>query len=429
MTATATEHNLARTLDNGLRVRTAPVGSVTAAGVALHYGVGFRSDPVAYPGMAHLVEHLMFQGAGSGESDHFTWVEAMGGFCNASTRQDYTDYYTIVPSDHLDDVMSLEARRIREPRVTEAGLRTQINVIGEEIGAKSRRPYGRFPWPLISPVLFDAYPNAHDGYGDTGALAQADLSDCLDFFHRFYTPSNAVLTISGDIDPERALDLAETHFGSLPALPAPDTGDAWEPVPDRLRTGTAYDPLATRPGFALGYRAPDASLSLTPHFALSLVADILTSGPDPLLARVARERTGEPVSVSARSGLFDFLDARDPDMWILSAIHPEEVSGDLVLDLVDTEIRRLAEHGVDSLDLTRARARRLASFHRKTDQLGARTRVVGRGELLFGDGDLPRTIHRGFTEATEQDVADAARWLTREGRALLYLSPEGKDTP
>ncbi|MFY7065114.1 M16 family metallopeptidase [Nocardiopsis changdeensis] len=420
-TATAPPRTLHRTLSNGLRVRVLPLRSVSAVGIALHFGTGFRSDPPEFPGLAHLVEHLLFQGDGA--AGHFTGIEALGGFCNASTRQDYTDYYTVVPSDHAEEMLALEARRVREPELTEAGLRTQIRVIEEEIGAKGRKPYGRFPWPALSPVLFRSYANAHDGFGDPAALSRATLEDCRGFLEEYCTASNAVLTVSGDIDPLRALDLAEAHFGTLPARPAPPRPHHWEPEPEGTVTGTAHDPLAARPGFALGYRTPDAAVDPAAHFGLALVAELLAGGPGALVPRRLAEVTGQALGVSARDGLFDLLDARDPDMWVLSAVHPADVERDVILDAVRGQVGRLAEHGPTDTELARARARRLAAFHRRTDQLAARTRAVGRGELLFGDGDLPATVHRGFTEATAEDVAAAARLLTREHRALLVLSP------
>src|SRR5919205_3822802 len=203
------------TLSNGLRVVLSPDRSAPVVAVGLHYDVGFRSEPQGRTGFAHLFEHLMFQGSESLEKlAHFRYVQGAGGTFNGSTHLDYTDYFEVLPAGALERALFLEADRMRGPRLTEENLLNQIDVVKEEIRVNVlNRPYGGFPWLKLPPVMFDTFPNAHDGYGSFADLESATVADAAEFFERYYASGNAVLAVSGDFDVAQATALVELHFG------------------------------------------------------------------------------------------------------------------------------------------------------------------------------------------------------------------------
>ncbi|WP_432924933.1 M16 family metallopeptidase [Microbispora sp. CA-135349] len=421
--AVAEEAVLRHTLGNGLRVVIAEERSAPVAGVAVHYGVGFRSEAEGRSGFAHLFEHLMFQGGAGTRDDHFRQVEGAGGFCNASTRQDYTDFYDVVPAEALEHVLALEAARMREPKITQRAVRAQASVVREEVLGKLRRPYGGFPWPRLSPVLFRTFANAHDGYGDHAALEGVTVAECAEFFDRRYSPSNAVLTVAGDVDAQRTLDAVERLFGSIPARPAPAAVSFWEPEPRGVAEGGYADPLAPLPAVAVGHRVPDPATAPRAHIALSVLASILAANAASRLPERIRRDHGQAVTVTARAGLFDLLDARDPDMWILTAVHPGELDRGHVLDALDAEMRSIAAAGPAPGELLRARLRQRTSHHRSLDHLANRVRMLGRFELLYGDPGLATRLPALFDETTAEEVARAALGLRAGSRAVLTLTP------
>ncbi|WP_214102570.1 M16 family metallopeptidase [Acrocarpospora catenulata] len=409
------------TLPNGLRVVVEDEHSAPVAGVAVHYGVGFRAETEGASGLAHLFEHLMFQGEAGSEQDHFQRVESVGGFCNASTRQDYTDFYNVVPAEAVDQVIALEAGRMRAPKISERAIRTQASVVREEILGKIRKPYGGFPWPRLSPVLFRDFANAHDGYGDYAALRDVGPGDCADFFDRHYSPANAVVTVGGDVRPEAVLEVVERTFGEIPPRPAPKPVARWEPEPIGRSEAGYHDPLAPLPALAIGHRVPDPAADPGAHFALSALAGVLTGGVRPRLRERLRRETGQQVTLSARVGLFDFLDARDPDMWILTAIHPKELPADRVLAAVDAELASLGALGPADEELRHRRTQWVRSHHRSMDHLAYRIRMIGRFELLFGTPGLVARLPDLCEGVTAADVAAAARGLRPDSRALLTI--------
>src|ERR671939_579636 len=205
------------TLSNGLRVVLSPDRSAPVVAVGVHYDVGFRSEPQGRTGFAHLFEHLMFQGSESLEKlAHFRHVQSSGGTFNGSTHPDYTDYYDVVPSAALERALFIEADRMRAPRITAENLRNQVDVVKEEIRLNVlNRPYGGFPWITLPPVLYDPFPNVHNGYGDFSELEQASLDDAAAFFDTYYAPGNAQVTVAGYLGGHGAdgvLALVEKHF-------------------------------------------------------------------------------------------------------------------------------------------------------------------------------------------------------------------------
>src|SRR5688500_14420809 len=246
------------TLDNGLRVVLAPDRSAPVVGVAVVYDVGIRSEPEGRTGFAHLFEHLMFQGSENLEKlAHFRHVQGAGGTSNGSTHLDYTDYFEMLPSNALERALFLEADRMRGPRLTTENLRNQVDVVKEEIRVNVlNRPYGGFPWLKIPPVMFDTYPNAHDGYGSFDDLQAATVQDAAEFFDRYYAAGNAVLAVAGDLDADKARELIEAHFGDVPARPAPPRADFAEPDLTGERRDAYTDKLAPLPAVACAWRVP-----------------------------------------------------------------------------------------------------------------------------------------------------------------------------
>ena len=424
------------TLPNGLRVVLAPdsagsaSGQAPVVGVSVHYDVGFRSEPEGRTGFAHLFEHLMFQGSESLEKlAHFRHVQGSGGVFNGSTHQDYTDYFQVLPSSALERALFLEADRMRAPKLTEENLANQVDVVKEEIRLNVlNRPYGGFPWILLPPVLYSTFANAHNGYGDFTDLEQATVDDCAAFFDTFYAPGNAVLTVAGDVDVDRATELVHRHFGDVPArdvAPRPSFG---EPFPDAELRDVHTDPHAPLPAVALGYRLPDPVAELDSYLANVVLAAVLSDGDASRLQQRLVYQDPLVVDVHAGAGLMGApLDARDPDTFTLTAIHTPEVGADRVIGAVDEELERLATNGPTAEELSRVTARWTAGLHRENDRIVSRTLDLGSAELLHGRAELISELPGRIGRIGADDVAAAAKALRPDARAVLRLEPAGDE--
>ena len=414
------------TLPNGLRVVLAPDASAPVIGVAVVYDVGIRSEPEGRTGFAHLFEHLMFQGSANLEKlAHFRHVQGAGGTFNGSTHLDYTDYFETLPSSALERTLFLEADRMRGPRLTEENLRNQVDVVKEEIRVNVlNRPYGGFPWLKLPPVMFDTFPNAHDGYGSFVDLESATVADAADFFHKYYACGNAVLSVAGDIDVDEARALIEKHFGDVEARPAPDRPDFDEPDLTAERREEYTDRLAPLPAVAAAWRVPDPIGDLPGYLANVVLAEVLTDGD---ASRLVERLVLKDRSVTSVGGYIGFMgepfEVRDPTAFVLQSHLPPGGQVDRVLATVDEELDRLAHGGLAAGELARTQARMVAHLLRENDAALNRALRMAVLEEQRGDASILNDLPHMIGSVTEEQVVAAAAALRPHRRAALEVIP------
>jgi zinc protease len=414
------------TLGNGLRVVVAPDRSAPVVGIAVLYDVGFRSEPEGRTGFAHLFEHLMFQGSANLDKlEHFRYVQASGGMFNGSTHLDYTNYFEALPSNAFERGLFLEADRMRSPRITEENLANQISVVKEEIRVNVlNRPYGGFPWLVLPPVLFDTFPNAHNGYGGFVDLESATVADASAFFDSYYAPANAVLCVAGDLDADNALELIERHFAPIRRRKRPVRPDFAEPELAAERRATVTDALAPMPAVALGYRVPDPGTDLQTYLATLLLAEILSDGDASRLQRSLVQSKRLVTDIGAYLGTFgDPLEERDPSRLNITAHYADAGATEKVIAAVDAELARLASDGTEPGEIDRVRTKFAATIFRELDQVLNRSLEFAKFQLLFGDASLILRLPSLLAQITDADIRAAAARLVPSSRAVVELIP------
>ena len=416
------------TLPNGLRVVLAPDRSAPVVGVAVVYDVGMRSEPVGRTGFAHLFEHLMFQGSESLEKlAHFRHVQGSGGTFNGSTHMDYTDYYEMLPSNALERALFLEADRMRGPRLTEENLRNQVDVVKEEIRVNVlNRPYGGFPWLKLPPVVFDTFPNAHDGYGSFDDLESATVADAAEFFERYYAAGNAVLAVTGDLDVARATELIERHFGDVPARLAPARPTFAEPDLTSERRESYADRLAPLPAFASAWRVPDPIEDFAGYLPYVVLAEVLTDGD---ASRLVQRLVLKDRSATSVGGYVSFMgeafDVRDPTALLIQAYLPPGSTVDPVLAATSEECDRIAHDGFEPGELDRTVARMSTHVLRDADTVLTRALQYAVHEQQRSDPQLSLELPGRLAEVTEDQVRAAAATLVSTRRATIEVIPGG----
>ncbi|GAA1361051.1 M16 family metallopeptidase [Catellatospora chokoriensis] len=416
------------TLPNGLRVVLSPDRSAPVIGVAVVYDVGIRSEPQGRTGFAHLFEHLMFQGSANLEKlAHFRHVQGAGGTFNGSTHLDYTDYFETVPSNALERMLFLEADRMRGPRLTEENLKNQIDVVKEEIRVNVlNRPYGGFPWLKLPPVMFDTFPNAHDGYGSFSDLEAATVPDAAEFFDKYYACGNATLSVSGDFSSAHARMLIERHFSDVPARPAPSRADFAEPDLTAERRESYVDKLAPLPAVASAWRVPDPITDFAGYLPYVVLAEVLTDGD---ASRLVERLVLKDRSVTSVGGYLGFMgepfEVRDPTALLLQSHLPPGGSVDKVLVTIDEELDRLATDGLTAGELARTQARMATHLLRETDAVLGRALRMAVLELQRGNPGLLNDLPHSIAEVTEEQVRAAAAALRPNRRASIEVVPGG----
>ena len=236
-------------LANGLQVILHCDPKLPVAHVNLWYHVGSKNEQQGCTGMAHLFEHMMFQGSKNADGAYLTYLERAGanmreGGVNGTTSFDRTNYFETVPSEALEYVLWLESDRMGflADALTQGKLDNQRGVVKNE----RRQSYENVPYGRALELIFgNLFPHGHPYswivIGSQEDLDAASLQETKDFFRKHYAPNNCSLVIAGDFDPDQARDWVEKYFGSLPPGPPLERPRLWVPQMEGERRITVAD--------------------------------------------------------------------------------------------------------------------------------------------------------------------------------------------
>jgi zinc protease len=410
-------------LDNGLRVVLSRDASAPVVAVNLWYNVGSRNERPGRTGFAHLFEHMMFQGSANvPEMAHFALIEQAGGSLNGSTWLDRTNYFETLPAHYLELGLWLESDRLGWllPAMTQEKLDNQRDVVKNERRWRvDNQPYGDWDERLQALLYPSSHPYHHSVIGSMADLDAASLEDVEQFFRTYYAPNNAVLSLVGDFEPERARALIERYFGEIPhgppvppipgesALPATLGGAVSETVAQDISLARVYQ----------AYRIPPyGSVDFYPALVASYV---LGWGRASLLYRtLVRER---PLAQDVVAYAFPIV--LGASMLVVWATARPDASVDELERVLSEQIEGLAS--VDDADIERAsaliEARHLADLQtvdERADQLSMYT-------TLFDD---PGRINTELARVRAVDAAAvrafAERQLRADNRVVLRYVPE-----
>ncbi|GAA3763478.1 M16 family metallopeptidase [Salinactinospora qingdaonensis] len=417
------------TLDNGLRLVTAPAATGQVAAVNLWYGVGSRFEFPGRTGFAHLFEHLMFQGSGNvAKGEHFDAIERLGGEINASTSTDRTNYFETVPEHALDIALWLEADRLATLRdgMTQEVLDNQRDVVKNE----RRQRYDNMPYGTrLERILRLGYPEGHPYHhpiiGSMDDLDAADLEYVLSFHRSHYGPDNLVLTVVSNLDPADVHERVKRYFGGIPkrdviaeapdpSLEGPIGGPLREDVTENVPAAAVF----------LGYRVGE--YGSREFDIMHLTSAILGEGQGSRLYRRLVVERG--IAADDGGAAADVLPFRyTPSLMLLSMIAREGVGGDVLEEAMLEEIATIAD-GVSEEEVERARAvlerdhlQTLSSPSGLADALGSHTQ-------LFDDPELAYTWPQRWADITPEEIAaHAKRLLTAENRLAVRFDPEHQE--
>ena len=420
-----------RTLPNGLRVVLARDTTAPTVTVAVYYHIGFRVEPRDRTGFAHLFEHLMFQGSQNlGKLEFVKLVQSNGGVLNGSTRFDFTNYFEIVPANTLEMFLWAEADRMRSLAITQENLTNQQGVVKSEVRVNVlNTPYGGFPWLDMPQYANTNWYNAHNFYGDLRDIDAATLTDAEAFHHTYYSPGNAVLVVTGDIDRATTWKWVEKYFAPIPAVALPKRPDLTEPRQEKPIRASKDDTLATRPALAFAYHMPPRN---TPeYYAMGLIDQILLQGHDSWLYQALVQRGGYTGDINGGINLLgNMFDYEGPMLWMASLYHDASHSPDEILKVADATIDSLARTPIDAATLARAQVKERADLY---NILGGRIFGFGRADLLASfalfDNDPARinTLERSFRAVTPALIQKTAREYLRPGnQTVLTIVAKGK---
>jgi zinc protease len=416
-------------LENGLTVilhedHTAPI-----VGVHLQFDVGSKDEKPGRTGLAHLFEHLMFEGTEhvpKGLGDRL--VEAAGGDANGSTSQDTTQYWMQVPSNAVEQMLFIQSDRMGFllPAIDQAKLDNQRDVVrNERRQSFEMRPYGLAFKSILENLYPATFPYHWMAIGSHEDLQAAMLPDVKEFFHKWYGPENAVLVLAGDIDPARARALAEKWFAGIPGGTRP-VHERPEPPPLKEEKRVTLTDQVQLPRLYLAWITP--RLFGPGDAALDLLGSILSDGKSaPLVKRlVMDERIAQDVSAGQMSQALS-------SVFLVVATPKPGVPVERLQKEIDEEIARIAKEPPSEVELQRAKNKTESGAIfglEKVGGFGGRAAMLAHYYLRAGDpGFFDQDLAR-YRVLTAADVSRAARdFLAGKGRVVLTVVPGPRPSP
>jgi zinc protease len=408
-----------RTLPNGLRLLIAEDHRTPTTAVFIAYHVGGKNDPPGHSGFAHLFEHLMFKGTRNLKPESVDRLtEDFGGFNNAYTAYDVTNYFEVVPSNLTQTVLWMEAERLQHLNVSQDDFVTERKVvIGEYNRDEFGDPYGNLE--LLTDRAYLKHPYRFGVIGNPAELNSSTLDVVRRFHTTFYRPDNAVLVIAGDVDPVQANAWVDLYFGTIArpaqAIPRVTIVEPKQTAERHLSYSKADVPL---PAVRFVYHTVDAR-SKDAH-SLDVLASILGDG------KSSRLYESLIYEAQAASGVTVYDDARQqPGIFVVGATAANPAAGRKLGPLIDAQIARIIARGPTAAEVAKAKTVLLAHLvlQRETsDEIGG---ALAYATIVTGD---PATVNRDpkfLAAVTPADVQRVARtYLIPGNRTVIEYTPK-----
>ncbi|NVO56205.1 insulinase family protein [Rhodobacteraceae bacterium B1Z28] len=405
-------------LDNGMDVVVVEDHRAPVVQHMVWYKAGSADEPIGSSGVAHFLEHLLFKATDTLEAGELSaTVAANGGNDNAFTSYDYTAYFQRVAADRLELMMQMEADRMRNIRLTENDIVTERDVILEERNQRTENS----PRALFGEQMSASqYLNHRYGVPIIGwkhEMEDLDMEDALSFYQTHYAPNNAILVVTGDVEPDEVRALADQYYGVIPANPdLPERVRSQEPPQTAERRLTYKDPRVAQPYVQRSYLAPERDPGeQETAAALFLLAELLGGGTTSYLNEKLQFEDQKVVY----AGAFYRGVSLDDTTFDLLVVPAEGVSLQEAEEAMDQTVADFIAEGVNEEDLNRIKMQLRAA------QIYARDNVDGIGNR-YG-----RALTTGLTVEDVQAWPEVLQAVTGDeiiAAAREVLQPEASVT-
>jgi zinc protease len=406
-------------LSNGLQVILLENHEVPVIDLQIWYHVGGKDELPGHTGFAHLFEHLMFKGSAHvGPDEHSRIIEAVGGFDNAETNDDSTDFFETFPSQYLERVLWLEADRMGSLNVDDANFKSERQVVEEERRVRvDNQPYGSIEEDLRA-AAFTVHGYHHTPIGSIADLDKATLEDVRAFFNTYYKPNNATLVIVGDFNSNQALGWAKKYFEGIPAsagpIPRPNKPEPPQTAERQVSKSYTNTPL---PAVVIGYKIP-ARYS-PDSYPLDLASNILAGGESSRLYQALVYK--DQIAVQS-AGFGNFTE--DPNLfWAYAIMNPRFRPQDgekAVVGILDG----LKTQPVSPTELQKAKNQEISGFILGRDTDEQKAIALENAAVIGKNPDLVNTELDRYLGVTPEDIERVAKeYFVPEHATILTITP------
>ncbi|MDB5494099.1 MAG: peptidase family [Phenylobacterium sp.] len=410
-------------LPNGLLVLSSVDRTTPNVTVQVWYGVGSKNDPAGRSGFAHLFEHLMFKATRDLPAESFDRLtEDVGGMNNASTYDDFTNYFEVVPANYLQRLLWAESERMSSLVVDPANFKSERAVVEEELRQRVlASPYGRLFSLYVPQATYKAHPYHRPGIGSIADLDAATVDDVRAFHQTYYRPDNAALIVVGNFDPAQLDAWVATYFAPLkhPATQIPRV-TAVEPPRTGPGVFNGYGPIVPLPAVAITWLGPKASDPDAP--ALKVLDAILSAGKSSRLydSLVYEKRIATEVYSNADL-------PQQPGSFMVGAVMAGGHGIDEGEKALLAEVQQLRTAPPTAAELDEAKNELIAGQLRERETIEGRGYALGYALRIQGDPAKANTELADLSAVTAADVQRVAvKYLAPDRRMTIRYRPESE---
>lgn len=390
-------------LDNGMQVVVVENHRAPVVTHMIWYKVGSADEPKGdgVSGAAHFLEHLMFKGTKSiAPGDFSKLVRSIGGEDNAFTSWDYTAFFQSVPARYLPNMMALEADRMLNLQLNEKDITSEREVIIEERRMRTDNDPQTLFMEQMRAQIFVNSPYAEPIIGWRDEMPLLARKNVFDYYNAWYTPSNAILVISGDVTFEQAMVMAKKYFGFIPSHPTPDHVRPKVPRMAAPAELTFESPEIQQPELMRVWVAPSYMDDKRAYDGLTVLCETLSGGAATKLYQrlVVDRKVASSVSLSYDG------DARGQGSLWLSVTPAPKITMDVVKTEIDRAFREIVGNGITDKEVDAAKMRLIDSALYARDSVAGPAMVIGQSLAMGATLDDVENTPNRISAVTRDEV-------------------------
>lgn len=385
-------------LENGLRIVTENIPYVKSVSIGVWVETGSRFEDQSNNGISHFIEHMLFKGTENRTAKQIAEsIDSVGGQLNAFTSKECTCFYAKVLDKHLSLAVDVLADMIFNSKFDEEDIIKEKNVVLEEINMYEDSPED-LVHDLICQTMFDGHPLAYPILGSSSILEKIERDDILDYYRRFYTPNNTVISIAGNFDTDKAIKLITKYFAN------------WDPVvkeekkqqpPIFYQRVMGKNKNTEQLHLCLGMQGvPQGTNEM---YYLMVLNNILGGSMSSRLFQKIREERGLTYSIYSYPSSY-----KDTGMFtIYAGLNPDYVT--TVLQLITEEMDKIKNGGITSDEVYKSKEQLKGNYILGLESTSSRMSSMGKSELLHGRMYAPKEILQMIDNVQKEDVERIAQ--------------------
>jgi len=405
-------------LNNGLKAMIIEDDSLPIICSTLTFNVGGQNLHNNKTGIAHLFEHMMFNGSKKYPNGQFDSIlESQGGYSNAWTSRDFTSYFEMFPSKNIETILDMNRDRVQHLELTDKMLTSEKEVVKEERRMAVDDSIQGSQWEILykNAFKYHTYKNPILGWMDD--IASINLDDCQSFYEKYYASNNAILVLAGNIEAKYGFELIEQYYGNIQPFSLENVSPIIEPKQTEERYIHLEKPTKIE-HLLIGYHSVNSKHEQFPVF--DILQYLLSEGESSrLYKRLVYEHQ---ITINCHA---NFHWGKDNELITFGFTVQNGHFGKDALDIFDDELTKFIENPIPKRELDKAKNMLLTSIVHDVSSLHGKCSTLTNHELLFGNAHTFFDLSSRYENVTEDNVKECVQqYLFKNNRTIIHVTPE-----